>query len=49
MDGIVFIRDLAVVMTVVSGADYFLNVRKRIEEARRRRLGDQTGGTRSTS
>jgi CDP-diacylglycerol---glycerol-3-phosphate 3-phosphatidyltransferase len=38
----------AVVMTVVSGADYFLNVRRRIEEARRRRL-DQTGGTRSTS
>ena len=40
---------LAVAMTVISGADYFLNVRKRIEEARRRRLGDQTGGTRSTS
>src|SRR5687768_12506197 len=39
----------AVAMTVISGADYFLNVRKRIEEARRRRLGDQTGGTRSTS
>jgi CDP-diacylglycerol--glycerol-3-phosphate 3-phosphatidyltransferase len=32
---------LAVVMTIVSGADYFLNVRKRIEEARARRL-DQT-------
>src|ERR687895_1753556 len=29
---------MAVAMTVVSGADYFLNVRKRIEEARRRRL-----------
>jgi len=38
----------AVAMTVVSGADYFLNVRKRIEEARKRRL-DQAGGTRSTS
>ena len=41
---------LVVVMTVVSGADYFLNVRKRIEEARRSaRRADQTGGTRSTS
>src|SRR5919112_6252150 len=40
---------LAVLMTVVSGADYFLNVRKRIEEARRRRPADQAGGTRSTS
>jgi CDP-diacylglycerol--glycerol-3-phosphate 3-phosphatidyltransferase len=39
---------LAVALTVVSGADYFLNVRKRIEEARRRRL-DQASGTRSTS
>lgn len=39
---------LAVAMTVLSGADYFLNVRKRIEQARRRRL-DQAGGTRSTS
>ena len=29
---------LAVAMTVISGADYFLNVRKRIEEARQRRL-----------
>jgi CDP-diacylglycerol--glycerol-3-phosphate 3-phosphatidyltransferase len=29
---------LAVAMTIVSGADYFLNVRKRIEEARHRRL-----------
>lgn len=38
----------AVAMTVASGADYFLNVRKRIEEARRRKL-DQAGGTRSTS
>ena len=38
----------AVVMTLISGADYFLNVRKRIEEARRRRL-DQSTGTRSTS
>ena len=28
---------LAVAMTVASGADYFLNVRKRIEEARERR------------
>src|SRR5919107_1524922 len=27
----------AVAMTLISGADYFLNVRKRIEEARRRR------------
>lgn len=36
----------AVALTVVSGADYFLNVRKRIEEGRERRL-DQT--TRSTS
>ena len=39
---------LAVAMTVISGADYFLNVRKRIEETRRRRL-DQSTGTRSTS
>ena len=39
---------LAVLMTVVSGADYFLNVRKRIDETRRRRL-DQSTGTRSTS
>jgi CDP-diacylglycerol--glycerol-3-phosphate 3-phosphatidyltransferase len=38
---------LAVAMTVISGADYFLNVRKRIEEARRR--PGQAGGTRSTS
>ena len=38
----------AVALTLVSGADYFLNVRKRIEEARRRRL-DQSTGTRSTS
>src|SRR6185503_12406521 len=38
----------AVAMTLISGADYFLNVRKRIEEARRRRL-DQSTGTRSTS
>ena len=38
---------LAVAMTVISGADYFLNVRKRIEEARRRL--DQPSGTRSTS
>ena len=37
----------AVAMTVISGADYFLNVRKRIEEGRRRRA-DQPG-TRSTS
>ena len=29
---------LAVAMTVISGADYFLNVRKRIDETRRRRL-----------
>ena len=29
---------LAVAMTLISGADYFLNVRKRIEEARQRRL-----------
>ena len=29
---------LAVAMTVISGADYFLNVRKRIEESRRGRL-----------
>ena len=28
----------AVAMTLISGADYFLNVRKRIEEARQRRL-----------
>ena len=27
---------LAVAMTVISGADYFLNVRKRIDESRRR-------------
>lgn len=33
----------AVAMTVVSGADYFLNVRKRIEEARQRRH-DQSEG-----
>ena len=39
---------LAVAMTVISGADYFLNVRKRIEESRRARL-DQPSGTRSTS
>ena len=39
---------LAVAMTVISGADYFLGVRKRIEESRRRRLG-QADGTRSTS
>ena len=39
---------LAVALTVISGADYFLNVRKRIEEGRRRRL-DQSTGTRSTS
>lgn len=39
---------LAVAMTIISGADYFLNVRKRIEEARGRRL-DQASGTRSTS
>ena len=39
---------LAVAMTVISGADYFLNVRRRIEEARRRRL-NQPSGTRSTS
>ena len=39
---------LAVAMTLISGADYFLNVRKRIEEGRRRRL-DQSTGTRSTS
>jgi CDP-diacylglycerol--glycerol-3-phosphate 3-phosphatidyltransferase len=32
---------LAVAMTVISGADYFLNVRRRIEQSRRRRL-DQT-------
>ena len=39
----------AIALTVVSGADYFLNVRKRIEESRRR-LGNQAdGGTRSTS
>jgi len=38
----------AVALTLISGADYFLNVRKRIEEARRRRL-DQSTGTRSTS
>ena len=37
----------AVAMTVISGADYFLNVRKRIEEGRQRRA-DQAG-TRSTS
>ena len=36
----------AVAMTVISGADYFLNVRKRIDESRQRRL-DQA--TRSTS
>jgi CDP-diacylglycerol--glycerol-3-phosphate 3-phosphatidyltransferase len=29
---------LAVAMTVLSGADYFLNVRKRIEESRQRRV-----------
>jgi CDP-diacylglycerol---glycerol-3-phosphate 3-phosphatidyltransferase len=34
---------LAVAMTVISGADYFLNVRRRIEESRRRYA------TRSTS
>ena len=39
---------LAVAMTLISGADYFLNVRKRIDEGRRRRL-DQSTGTRSTS
>ena len=39
---------LAVAVTLISGADYFLNVRKRIEEARQRRL-DQSTGTRSTS
>ena len=43
------LRDLAVALTVISGADYFLNVRKRIEEARRGRIADQAGGTRSTS
>ena len=41
---------LAVAMTILSGADYFLNVRKRIDEARRRRTStDQAPGTRSTS
>ena len=35
----------AVAMTVVSGADYFLNVRKRIEEARQRRLDQSEGLT----
>jgi CDP-diacylglycerol---glycerol-3-phosphate 3-phosphatidyltransferase len=39
---------LAVAMTVISGADYFLGVRKRIEESRQRRL-NQPSGTRSTS
>jgi hypothetical protein len=34
---------------VLSGADYFLNVRKRIDEARERTPADQAGGTRSTS
>jgi CDP-diacylglycerol---glycerol-3-phosphate 3-phosphatidyltransferase len=33
---------LAVAMTVISGADYFLNVRKRIEESRRGRLDQPT-------
>ncbi len=40
---------LAVALTVVSGADYFLNVRKRIDEGRQRRGVDQRAGTRSTS
>jgi CDP-diacylglycerol--glycerol-3-phosphate 3-phosphatidyltransferase len=40
---------LAVALTIISGADYFLNVRKRIDESRRRRPADQAGGTRSTS
>jgi len=31
---------VAVVVTVVSGADYFLNFRRRIEEAREKRVGD---------
>ena len=31
---------LMVLVTVVSGADYFLNVRRRIEEARARVSGD---------
>jgi len=39
---------VAAVVTIVSGADYFLNVRTRIDEARQRRA-DQAGGTRSTS
>src|ERR687889_288057 len=33
---------VAVAMTVISGADYFLNVRRRIEESRRRRLDQPT-------
>ena len=37
---------LAVAMTVISGADYFLNVRKRIEEARQRRLDQRPGRAR---
>jgi len=40
---------LAVALTIISGADYFLNVRKRIEEVRGSRTADQAGGTRSTS
>jgi CDP-diacylglycerol--glycerol-3-phosphate 3-phosphatidyltransferase len=36
---------VAVGMTIVSGADYFLNVRKRIEEARARRLDQPTRST----
>jgi CDP-diacylglycerol---glycerol-3-phosphate 3-phosphatidyltransferase len=36
---------LAVAMTVVSGADYFLNVRKRIEQSRRRRVDQPTRST----
>ncbi len=31
---------LTVVVTLISGADYFLNFRRRIEEARHRMVGD---------
>ena len=31
---------LMVLVTVVSGADYFLNFRRRIEEARQKMVGD---------
>jgi CDP-diacylglycerol--glycerol-3-phosphate 3-phosphatidyltransferase len=41
VDGLVY---LAVVVTVVSGADYFFGLRKRIEEEREKRLAARTPG-----